>query len=192
MNSDDPISEAVPAWLPESLMVPFALGQFVIQWGRLERTIALLIASLERYPNLPLSDEQYFEVRDELLDGQISSFSKRLQRVAKQDRFLGLCNELEKVVNGFDETSELRKSLYHGVWSGLDEHHNHVFKEKRRGKNQRISKFDAEAVFQMVMEVQSVGANSLIVEIGLKRAAKLGLRTIQFDQWNEIIVDLKA
>lgn len=71
----DIFKDALKAWgLPgsiyEMLATPFAIGNFVMDWGKYERFLIRLIADLEGRP--------YKEVEPELLDGPTRGYEDRL------------------------------------------------------------------------------------------------------------------
>lgn len=129
--------------------VPWAIGMFVMEWSKHERMLARLIAALE--------GRTYEEVRDELLDGQIVEYEKRLRDANKAlPQSDAIRQHLDEIVTRHVSLRRARHDIVHGFWSGLNEDQVFVLKRKVRKKAETMQPFAVDDLMRLWTELQSL------------------------------------
>lgn len=147
--------------------LPFNIGLFVMEWTRHERMAASLLAVAE--------GRGYLVVRDEMLDGPVGSYEKRL-RLA----FDALPAESEaapyfaRILAEHAVLRDVRHDVVHGFFAGIDANDEIIMKRKIRKGPERIEPLTAEAMHAFFNQLQALGEAVMNAQAALQGKPPLG------------------
>ena len=148
----------LPGSIYEMLATPFAIGNFVMDWGKYERFLIRLIADLEGRP--------YKEVEPELLDGPTRGYEDRLTSLRQSVEVQEICAALDELLILHSDLVQRRHDIVHGVWTGHDEDSRPVFKRLRKDTGIEVTRKGFAELNEDRNQIFK--ANELIVKILVK------------------------
>ena len=149
----------------EMIMLPHAIGQFVIEWNRTERNLVRIIAKLSFDPPRSINDDEYFEARDYWLAKNYDLWSKELKDLAA--RFSGSRTgaRLEKIERLFIEKRELRHNVVHGHYGGINDDGASIYKRKPRHDEHYSEIISSHTVWAWIHQVRELTSEVGALEI---------------------------
>lgn len=134
------------------IMMPWLVGQFVMEWAKHERIVGALIATMEERP--------YEDVISELLDGQVSEYARRL-RAGRDglDAADPARSHIDLALAAHEAMYAVRNDINHGWFSGISEDQDFVHVRKLRKKPATARPLSLE---EMIEHVNSLNRANLL------------------------------